>query len=404
MGDVTHLVERALDELAPPRPAPERWQEIERSALRTHRRRVFVPLVAAPVAVVVVVAVVVLAWPFSGGPRGTLLQRAAAAIGDGPVLHTIIQSGWGGKQIDLATGETAVMHGEEELWYDPQRGVHDVTSFAGVVQGDSLYPPGRVSYLDKTLAFLATNYRQALKNGTARVLGEDTVDGKLVYWIRVDTQMLPDVADGKLHEWAHDVAVSKETLKPVATRETRDGKLSPDGISRISSVETLGSGEGDFTASPSANDNGVVQRFELTGSLTPEQADAVLGTTFLSPGSTLDGLPLSRIAKQTRSQGLNRSTGEWTTTHTGITLFYGPPTGGGIGQAPPSGRYLQVSETLTLDDQFQRGVRNYSPPEGNLLVFGDGNIGVMQKHGVHVFLDGSSADLLTAAAKSLTTR
>ena len=110
------------------------------------------------------------------------------------------------------------------------------------------------------------------------------------------------------------------------------------------------------------------------------------------------------IAKQTRSQGLNRSTGKWSTTHTGITLFYGPPTGGGIGQPAPAGRYLQISETLTLDDQFQRGVRNYSPPEGKLLVFGNGTIGVMQKHGVHLFLDASSADLLTAAAKSLAPR
>lgn len=407
MGDVTVLIERALDELAPPRPGPDRWDEIERAALgerRRFRRRRLMPFLAAPVAAAAVIAVVVLAWPFSGGSHGTLLQRAAAAIGDGPVLHAVIQSGWGGTEIDLATGQRTVVHGEEELWYDPQRGVHDITLFAGVVQGDSLYPPGRVAYLDKTLAFLATDYRQALKNGTAKVLGEDTIDGQPVYWIRVDTQMLPDVADGKLHEWAHDVAVSATTLKPVATRETRDGQLSPDGISKILSVETLGSGQGDFTAPAAINGSGDAMRFQLTGSLTTDEANAVLGRTMLWAGPTFDGLPLSRIAKQMRSQGYDRSTGKWATTHTGITLFYGPSTGGGIGQPAPSGPYLQVSETLTPDDQFQRGVRNYTPPDGKLLVLGDGNIGVMQSHGIHLFLDASSGDLVLAAAKSLTPR
>jgi hypothetical protein len=407
MGDVTVLIERALDELAPPRPGPDRWDEIERAALGERqrlRRRRLMPFLAAPVAAAAVIAVVVLAWPFSGGSHGTLLQRAAAAIGDGPVLHAVIQSGWGGTEVDLATGQRTAVHGEEELWYDPQRGVHDITLFAGVVQGDSLYPPGRVAYLDKTLAFLATDYRQALKNGTAKVLGEDTIDGQPVYWIRVDTQMLPDVADGKLHEWAHDVAVSATTLKPVATRETRDGQLSPDGISKIRSVETLGSGQGDFTAPPAVNGGGDAMRFQLTGSLAADEANAVLGRTMLWAGPTFDGLPLSRIAKQMRSQGYDRSTGRWATTHTGITLFYGPSTGGGIGQPAPSGPYLQVSETLTPDDQFQRGVRNYTPPEGKLLIFGDGNIGVMQSHGVHLFLEGSSGDLVLAAAKSLVPR
>jgi hypothetical protein len=407
MGDLSPLVERALDELAPPRPEPDGWDEIERAALaggRRFARRRIVSAALAPAAVAALVAVAVLAWPFSGGSHGTLLERAAAAIGDGPVTHAVIQSGWGGTEIDLSTGAKVAVHGEEELWYDPQRGVHDITRFAGVVQGDSLYPPGHVSYLDKTLAFLATDYRQALGNGTARVLGKDTIDGHSVYWIRVETQMLPDVADGKLHEWAHDVAVSAETLKPVATRETRDGQLSPDGISTILSVETLGAGAGDFTASPTGNGGREAMRFQVTEALSADEANAVLGRTMLWAGTTFDGLPLSRIAKEIRSEGYDPSTGQWATTHTGITLFYGPSTGGGIGRPAPSAPYLQISETLTPDDQFQRGVRNYTPPEGKLLTFGDGNLGVMQSHGIHLFLEASNADTLVAAARSLVPR
>jgi hypothetical protein len=52
----------------------------------------------------------------------------------------------------------------------------------------------------------------------------------------------------------------------------------------------------------------------------------------------------------------------------------------------------------------QHGVRNYTPSEGKLLVFGNGNIGVMQSHGIHAFLEASNRDLVVTAAKSLAPR
>ena len=85
------------------------------------------------------------------------------------------------------------------------------------------------------------------------------------------------------------------------------------------------------------NANGVVMSSETAGSLTPEQADAVLGITMLSTGQTIDGLSLSRIAKEIRHEGFDRSTDRWAAMHTGITLFSGPSAGGGIGQPPPLG-------------------------------------------------------------------
>src|SRR5204862_3634603 len=77
MGDVTQLIERALDDLAPPRPEPDRWEEIERAALgaRSLRRWRFAPLVLTPVAVAAVLAVIALAWPLAAGAHGTPLQR-----------------------------------------------------------------------------------------------------------------------------------------------------------------------------------------------------------------------------------------------------------------------------------------------------------------------------------------
>ena len=156
-----------------PGPHRERWQEIERSALRKHRRRLF-PLVAAPVAVVVVVAVVVLAWPFSGGPLGRFCNaRRPRSVTDPSSTRSSRAGGW--KADRPRNGETTVVHGEEELGTTPSAvsttSRHSPESFREIRS-----TPGRVSYLDKTLRSLAIDYRQALKNGTA-VLGADTVEG-----------------------------------------------------------------------------------------------------------------------------------------------------------------------------------------------------------------------------------
>jgi hypothetical protein len=385
MGAVDPTLSAVLDELAPPRPAPDGWDAIV-AAARPRRRPA---LVVAPAVVAAAILVAVLAWPFGGRGRGSILDRAAAAIGTGPVLHVVVQDGFHGTQVDLATGARTDVYQLDELWYDPERGVREVETFGGVVQDDATYPPSRVQYLDRTLAFLATDYRDALKNGTARLLGDGDVDGTPVYWIRVDTQMLPDTSDGKLHEWAHDVAVAQDTLKPVATRETRDGRLSPDGISRVESVESLAASSFAPSSAPRPS---VALRFELTGSLTRDEASAVLGAPLVAAGDSVGGLPLTRIAKEIRGDG--------SVTHDGVMLFYGPAAGGGIGQVDPSSPYVRVGETLTLDDQFQRGVRDYSPPDGSVLVFG-GRIGVMQAHGVHLALEASSEDLLLAAARAL---
>ena len=406
METLDQVVREALDEISPPRVTARPWEQVtgaERARrgsnrLRRSPRPRVVGLLVASGVLVLVVAGLILAWPSTESSKLSLLDRAEAAIGNGPVLHVKIESGFGATSIDLATGRRSFVHGEEELWFDPARGIRDLSLFRGVVQGDALYPSGRVEHLDKTLTFLAVGYRDALKNGAARVLADDVIDGRPVTWIRVDTQMLPDSSDGKLHEWAHDVAISKDTFKPVATRETRDGELSPDGVSRLTAVESLPAGSGDFSP-PRSPVTGEAMSDAGTGSLTVSEATAVLGRTPLVPQSVA-GLKLARIAEEVRRQGLDRSTGEWKTTHEGVTLYYGAASGGGIGEPPPSGDYVQVSETTAPDDQFGRGVRGYFPPQGELLTFG-GHYGLMQQNGIYVSLEASREELLVAAARQI---
>jgi hypothetical protein len=236
------------------------------------------------------------------------------------------------------------------------------------------------------------------------VLRADVVDGQPVYWLRVDTQMLPDVADGKLHEWAHDVAISQSTFEPVATRDTRDGKTGPDGNSFVLSIETLPAGDGDFpTAQPHSGRSGAM-RGGRGETLTPAEASTVLARPALWAGESVDGLGLARVWKNELAHRAEGST-TWEELPDSVTFFYGTiePDKWLPGIAP-AGRiltpFVQISETTRLYDGFQRGVSNYSPPEGTILIFGHA-IAVMQKDGLYLALEGSSEQVLLAAARAL---
>jgi DNA-directed RNA polymerase specialized sigma24 family protein len=348
-------------------------------------------------------AAAALAWSFGGGAHGTVLQRAAATLGDGPVLHFVIRSGWGGALVDLKTGSRKHLYATEELWYERGRGIHEVSRFAGVAQGDATYSAGRLSSLDKKLGGLVTRYRQALRDGSALVLGRGVVEGDPVYWIRVDSEMLPDALK-RLHKWAYDVAVSRETFEPVAVRELRDGRPRPDGKSIVLEAESVPKGEGNFTRMP--GDSSLLPlKIGWTGFLTPSEASVVLGRPALWAGQSVAGLDLARIWKDERGEG--RKSGGWAKTYTGVTFFYGtldangdPATSRKASSAAKQIPFVQVSESRTLDSLFQRVVMNYSPPEGSILVF-EAGIAVMQKDGLYVALDGSSEGVVLAAARTL---
>ena len=396
------------DELDPFAPQPTRWESVIDAAATANRRRwrwLVRAVLVAGVAVAAGASAAALAWSFGGGAHGTVLQRAAATLGDGPVLHFVIRGGWGGTLIDLKTGSGNYLYATEEFWYERGGRIHEVSRFAGVAQGDATYSADRHSSLNKKLGSLVTRYRQALRDGSALVLGRDVVDGHQVYWIRVDSEMLPD-AHNRLHKWAHDVAVSKETFEPVAVREMRDGKPGPNGNSIVLKAESVPKDEGNFARMP-RDSSRLPLKIAWTGFLTPSEAGAVLGRPALWAGQSVAGLDLARIWKDERGEGYNPTSRGSSKTYTGVTFFYGTLDDNGDpvssrsanGAATPM-PFVQVSESRTLDSLFQRVVTNYSPPEGSILVF-DARIAVMQKDGLHFALDASSRGLLLAAARTL---
>lgn len=393
-------------ELVPPDLQPTPWGSVIDAAETANRKRWRWLVRAVSVAGVVVAAgALALAWPFGGRAHGTVLERAAATVGDGPVLHFVIRSGWGGALIDLKTGSRTYLYATEEFWYEPRRGIHEVSRFAGVVQDDATYPPPRVSDVDKTLAALVTRYRRALLDGSAHVVGRDAVEGHSVYWIRVDSEMLPD-ADNTLHKWSRDVAVSEETFEPVAARELRDGKPGPDGNLIVLRAESVPENRDNFTRL-TRDLSGLPMTVARTGSLTPSEASAVLGRPALWPGRSVAGLDLARIWKDERGEGYDRKSGSWAKTYTGVTFFYGTRDDNGnparprtASSATTAAPFVQVSESRTRDLGFQRVVMHYAPPEGSILVF-DGRIALMQKDRLYVAIEASSEGVVLAAARAL---
>jgi hypothetical protein len=425
------------------------WERVA-AAGGLRRRRLSARWEARAAAVAVVAAAVaaaVLAWPFaSNGPR--LLDRALAAVGNGPVLHVVLRGEWGGTLVDLSTGARVPVYGDNEIWFDTESGqTHQITRLGSVVQDEELSKPNKP---EAELAALGREYRQALESGTARVTGEDTIDGEAVVWLTIHSELLPDVADGKDHEWAQQVAVSKQTYKPVALRETRDGQPGPDTLQRVLDLQMVARDAADFTTTrPSLNGTAFKQgRTAIDGA----QAAAILGQTPLWLGAAYADLPMAQVYRETtavghqsrvrvtgalaaaaikcsqqrsgggdcfRSLGLMSSVEvrpdgvfiskgaiQWDDEQDSVGFFYGT-----IGDDPSTYRtdsiplydkpYLTVTES-TQASPFRRGVGSYVPPLGSVFLTNDGHTGTLQRAGLQITIEAGSEETILAAARALT--
>jgi hypothetical protein len=398
-------------------------------------------------AAITVAAGLVLAWPFQGS-QGGLFDRALAAAGEGSVLHVVLRGEWGGTLVDLKSGKRSAVRGENEIWYDTVRGrVHFVSRLGGVVLHEELYEPTQPP---ADLAALGREYKQALESGRARITGEATIDGEPVVWVTIHSEMLPDVADGKDHEWAQQVAVSRRTFKPVALRQTRDGQPGPETGQRVLQLDFLPEGAGDFTASKDGSREGTA----LTQGREPialEQARAALGRRPLWLGREYRGLPLAQVYRETTNTGLRhevRVTGPtaeaaikcrdlrggkagdciralgvhpieirpdgvftsegpivWTEEQSSLVIFYGTmgddPSTYAKDVVPLFDRpNLTVTET-TQPWRFNRGAGSYVPPAGSVFVVAGGRSGVLQVDGVQVTIEASNEEAILAAASEL---
>jgi hypothetical protein len=440
-------VKETLDRLVPEPARMSDWDEVLRQARPPRRRRAIQFAVTTGVAALAALFVVA---PWKGGEQVGVLDKALAAVGDGPVLHVVFRGGWGGTLVDLKTGERKPLYGEREVWFDPNRGlVHQISRFGGVVEHEEVYPRNEK---DHELTALWQDYRGALERGTARVVGEDVVDGVPVYWIIVQSQMLPDVADNKNHELAQQVAISRANFKPVAMKYTRDRQASPDGNEHILRFETVALDEADFTSNPDAALDGKAM-MQGSDPMSLERAAGILGRTPYWLGSVYADLPLvqaekafsatgnsektlvtgaraTEIRRCLREEGAARRacrgrfgavTGalesrggdlyevvgpvKWGPQHTGVTLFYGT-----LGDDPSTfkkdaaplwtERHVLITETADRELLTRGATMKYVPREGTVVLM-PGPAGYLLRDGVFVTILAGSDELILDAARAL---
>jgi hypothetical protein len=171
---------------------------------------------AVLVAVGAAALVAVLLWP-SGGGRNPILDRALAAIGNGPVLHLVSRASTGQELVNLKTGRTTLPTFEFESWSDRSlRRFHFLIRENGRVVGEFLYPEDRTTDMhvdapDAAYAAFWSGYRRALSSGKAKIVRKGSLYGRPVYWLTFNAPR-------------NEVAVDRRTYKPVAFRS-----ISPSG-------------------------------------------------------------------------------------------------------------------------------------------------------------------------------
>jgi hypothetical protein len=325
--------------------------------------------------------------------------------------------------------------------------VHSVERLGGAVLTEELSRPQRPPV---ELAALGRDYRHALEAGRARVDGEGTIDGEPVAWITIHSEVLPDVADGKDHPFAQQVAVSRRTFEPLALRATRDGKQSPGTFQYVRGLRFLPAGGGDFTAGTGHSLNGAVGSFGGHEEIGLDQARATLGRPPLWLGREYEGLPLTDIYREKTSIGRRpevRVTGRaaaaaercaklrgraggdcfralgrapievrpdgvfttngpiaWSDEQTDVVLFYGS-----VGDDPTTFRkdsvplldqpHVTVHES-TRAAWFRRIVGGYVPPPGTVFLAADGT-GYLHVDGIHVSIEAGGEPAVLAAARGL---
>jgi hypothetical protein len=386
-----------LDELVPRFAGRGDWPAVLRDAgmRKQTRRRRWVALAAA-LAVMVGAAAAILAWPSTTtGP--SFLERARAAVGTGPVVHFVIETDYRKVIVNLETGERQPTAYTQEIWFDPDRGVHVVARFEGVVQSNSIVQIEKMRESDQAgFAELATGYTNALATGTARIVERALIDGEPVRWIEVGTYTSTSVDPTHPTLYSDDVAVSERTYEPVAFRTRLKGETVH--ASSVRSFETLPEGAGDFTP---AEEDGMFSYLGGGGpALTAAEAKELLGSAPLWVGPSLGDRPFVEM-REDRYEWSSNTEGEGDTTLSrSVLLTYSADRVLDTWKNAVTIKLRPGLEAMTMLDV---GIRDYVPPAGSILVQSSSRSarGFLKRGGLIVFITAPNEETVLDAARAL---
>jgi hypothetical protein len=366
----------------------------------SHRR-----LTAATVlAVAALIGVVLASWP---GKQGQLsfVEAAAAAIGDGPVTHVVIErestarSAADPQIIDLKTGTQTPVTWQTEMWLDDSKNVlRIIQSFGGYRALDHVSAISSAT-ADQRLnpsvsLFLADGYQKALRSGTAVVVRKDEVDGVAVNW----------VSFRQTNGVRMEVAVRTDNFVPVRLRQTCD--QCTQTIYDVRTLEYTSYRPENFHSSMSAtpvNQFAGTPRFQT---IAVSDVGRRLGAVPLTPGDAVDSLPLNQVQLVTaeKSSGPVRAAqGE----RKGVVFLYGDTSLASVD-------YVSIAEAVSVDFAFPGfGFESTSsgpvthervqvPIVGKAVVSDTGVWSIsLEKAGMYVEVESPRRDLALAAAREL---
>jgi hypothetical protein len=304
------------------------WTDVlERAGIRTRPRfggRRTVAL-AGLVATALFVAFLL---PWNGRDRG-IVDRALAAVGPGPVIHVVTrQVLQGTTELDLSTGREAPIVQETETWIDDESGVvHEIVRVNGDVRSDSLHRVAEPAIADahSTAAF-AVDYRRSLERGEAKQVGEGTVAGRPVYFLKLrPTQSTEPLADATGESSQPDeisaiVAVDRETFRAVRLQALLNGRPWGPSID-VLQFETTSRAGADLTPVRTTAVTGISAG---SSPISIDQVGNVLSVPALWAGSSVAARPLNEIYRQALVIGAVANGRVANPTHgTALELLYG---------------------------------------------------------------------------------
>ena len=383
-GDVN--AREILDRLVPVPAGGGDWGAVLRGAQRARRpRRLRIGAAAAIAVAFVAVAIVALLAPSRHG--SSVVDRALAAIGDGPVLHIVLRDTtprW--TTVDLATGRHDAAYQEIETWSDPERGSHWILRVDGNVINDSVW--GR-PITDPALTAFVNGYRSALEDGRARDVGNGEVDGTKVQWLEFRSE-----SGG-----GEEVAVDAETYAPVAIRWVAHD--TPGPLTKVLEIETEPAGAGDFAP---AERKPYPTRGDVVSSEVIDRARAQgqLRTPVLWPGPRVAGLDFS-LARADEWKVVLSGDEAASIEGKGIRLAYTAP-----GAEHPS---LRLSESSYPAFAYGWEPSDPGPKPGTMRIKafravagslgGDMYQGELRRDGTYVVFQGESEEQIVTAARAL---
>jgi hypothetical protein len=378
------------------------WDEVvRRASTRPPRRRGRAMVFALAGATAVAVAVALIApWR----TESSILDRAAAAIGTGPVVHVVLRADTKAERVDLATGRSRPVHEDQEFWWDPARGFHEIRRFGGRPYVDRLSKTLPSPDEDPIPLGFASGYRKALESGRAKVLGDGEIVGHKVTWIRF-------YLGGRGPDYPmFDVAVDRETAKPVFVRYTVGGDRTIRFGRSVIAADSLPGGQGNFEPKP------VPPRMTVSlaggGSafwkrVSASRAESILGRPPLWLGARSAGVSFSGFRPAVVMVGNNFQK----RVNFGIGAMYGP-----VYKPMTRKPWVQVAQysklrfkTLFMEPNEDKIWRAARP--GSVLVYSSGDVtapffgkvdrGYLRQDGLYVRIAAPTARQVIAAARAL---